>query len=29
VLIGALLAYRQREGLKQEWRTRKKYFLLV
>jgi len=29
VLIGAGLAYRQREALKQEWRTRKKYFLLV
>jgi YYY domain-containing protein len=28
-LIGALLAYRQRQELKQEWQTKKKYFLVV
>jgi YYY domain-containing protein len=28
-LIGALLAYRQRHELRQEWRTKKKYFLAV
>ena len=28
-LIGALLAYRQRRELQQEWQTRKKYFLAV
>ena len=28
-LIGALLAYRQRQELKQEWQTKKKYFLTV
>ncbi|MFH1523872.1 MAG: DUF2298 domain-containing protein, partial [Chloroflexota bacterium] len=28
-LIGALLAYRQRDELKQEWQTKKKYFLTV
>lgn len=27
--IGALLAYRQRDELKEEWRTRRKYFLTV
>jgi len=28
-LVGGLLAYRQREGLKNEWSTRRKYFLAI